>query len=353
MNAPNFVHPPVDDPRVIHWRKGEDEQNFGDYLSNYFLDRMLRYPKLEVDAFHLVGSVIDDNQIRRVLRHAGASDDGTVAFWACGIRDEAGIAPELKEQTLFFGVRGPISREALELPADTPLGDPGLLLPVIRPAPAEETPGRTYCIPHFLDTRSDAELLAMSGADDLLRPNVANNLAALETVIDAIASAEFVLSASLHGAIIACAYGRPFAFWDNGYLDLPLKWRDFSLSAGFEASFHTNIAEGRTAYEKHIEPHVSLPPLVPILDVCPFTIAPEMLLRALVVDGRLDGDQISEAVTCLDELAKGEEAERVQHYAIAEEYRARQRGAISQLARTGTRAVDSMKTVLRGLRRSR
>jgi hypothetical protein len=38
----------------------------------------------------------------------------------------------------------------------------------------------------------------------------------LSRLIDKIASASLVLAGSLHSAVVACAYGVPFAFYNSG-----------------------------------------------------------------------------------------------------------------------------------------
>jgi hypothetical protein len=299
----------LSDPRIRHWLKGEPRQNFGDYLSELLALRMLRHPKVEADAYHLVGSVIDEQFIRRALLQAvGDVRRGTIAFWGCGVRSEHGLSPALRERALIFGVRGPISRDALGLPADTVLGDPALLLPLIhQPRPSAETAGRTICVPHMRDPRSDADLLKMSGADMVVRAVCDNDLDSLGELLDRIIAADFVLSASLHGAIVAAAFGRPFAFWNNGHLDVPLKWRDFSLSIGVEAEFHETVEAGRAAYAG-FAPRLRRPPLAPLLEICPFSVRPSVLLRAHVADGRIAPADAAAAVAVLDEADAREDA---------------------------------------------
>jgi hypothetical protein len=287
------------DPRIQHWLKGQPRQNFGDYLSELMAVRMLRYPKVEADAYHLIGSVIDDSYVRRELLQLTGTESGTIAYWGCGVRSEEGLSPSFRKSALLFGVRGPISRTALKLPEDTVLGDPALLLPLIhRPDPAVDTAGRSICIPHMLDDRDDAELLALGGADMVVRPIVDGDFGSLHHLLDRIIAADFVLTASLHGAIVAFAFGRPFALWENGHLDLPLKWRDFALSVGFEATFQGSLREGRDAYAE-FAPGLKPLPLVPLLEVCPFAVRHSVLLRAFVADGHISAEAAAAAIDLL------------------------------------------------------
>ena len=138
------------------------------------------------------------------------------------MRNEEVIPAKVLARCSFHGIRGPLSRAQLNLPLDTALGDPALLLPIFHEVTRSDlTAGRTICVPHFNDTKSEEDLLALSGADIVVRAAVANDIGALCTAIDHIASASFVLAGSLHAAIIACAYDVPFGFWDNQFLDIP------------------------------------------------------------------------------------------------------------------------------------
>jgi hypothetical protein len=106
---------------------------------------------------------------------------------------------------------------------------------------------------------------------------VAPGVADLERWIDAIVSARFVLTASLHGAIVAVAYGRPFAFWDPGVVDLPFKWEDFAASVGVPCRFVSTVAEGLRCYEDELAESVALPSRLELLLHAPFLVRPELL----------------------------------------------------------------------------
>jgi hypothetical protein len=60
-----------------------------------------------------------------------------------------------------------------------------------------------------------------------------------------IAGAEFVLTGSLHGAILAQAYGIPWAAYDDGYVDAPPKWNDWAAYLGIRIEFIETLSEGR------------------------------------------------------------------------------------------------------------
>jgi hypothetical protein len=291
------------DPRINYFVKGAPTQNFGDYLPELLAKEFMLHPRVEADIYRLVGSVIDTTWILRDLRHTIGSRSGHVAFWCCGMRTNVALDPKVRAMCSFFGARGPLTRDLLNLPKDTPLGDPGLLAPLFhRPSNVPQYEGRVICVPHIQDLKSDAELLKMSGADLILRPEIAPTEGELRLILNKLASASFLLTGALHAAIIACAYGRPFAYWDNGHLDIPFKWQDFASSVNIPCTFVKNVSEGIKTYRNSIAPQLRIPPLSPILEVCPFFIRPSALLRALAHDGLLPIENARLAAQALEDL---------------------------------------------------
>jgi hypothetical protein len=278
-------------PKVKYWLKGKRIQNFGDYLSLLFL-RDLFYPTdVNAVSMRLVGSVLDDHVIPLDTKWSmfKASPHAPVVFWACGVRKPGGLNDENRKVSRILGVRGPLSIEDLKLDASTPMGDPGLLIPFLyEPRKVPELQGKTICLPHFHDLRTNDELVNISGCDQVLRPNIPNHPRHLYRTIDAIRAADFVLTASLHGAIIALAYGRPFAYWSNGLLDLPFKWEDFAASVSITKKFATNLEEGRVLYQRGISSQAKIPSLLPILSIAPFPIRLRPLLKVILKELSLD-----------------------------------------------------------------
>lgn len=354
MKNPAVATRTASDPRIRYWLKGQPLQNFGDYLSELLAVRLLRYPKVEADAYHFIGSVIDDRFVGGALQRVTGNDEGLVTFWGCGVRSERGIDPTLRKHAQFFGVRGPISRDALGLPEDTVLGDPGLLLPLIhRPDADVDTAGRTICIPHMFDERGDEELIALSGTEVVVRPTVDNSLDALSHLLDRIIAADFVLTASLHGAIVAFAFDRPFALWGNGHLDLPLKWRDFGLSVGFEPHFVPDLDKGRAAYAAVASQFVKRQ-LTPMLEVCPFSVRPSMLLRAMVLDGAISEEAAAPAMALLEGADLKEDVVQDGLLARSIAYRLGRDSMSAALTRWRRHVTDiSMRRIKRMLRRTR
>ena len=270
------------DTRIRYWTRGERFLNFGDFLSEFISSEALIAPIVKADIYRLIGSAIHGPLIEQDLKHlSGDGKKANIVYWGCGMRNSSPIPEQLKESCEFFGVRGPLTREALGLPTTMPIGDPGLLLPIIYKPNVSKMEGKTICIPHFSE-RNDSKIIEISGADELVSPAVQDR-GELQLLLDSIASADFVLCGSLHAAIVACAYDRPFAFWDTGFIDIPFKWADFAASLGIEAQFVSNVQEGLEFY-RGVRERIQKPKLSQIIGCCPFAVRPSILVKALFYD---------------------------------------------------------------------
>ncbi|MCB8879391.1 glycosyltransferase [Acidisoma cellulosilytica] len=268
------MHSPAEISKIHYWLQGRPKQNFGDFLTEFFLNSLFLPTPGEARGIHLIGSVMDDMFVA-----ADTEADHPVVFWGCGLRTPEGLSPERKAQANILAVRGPLSRSQLRLGALVPFGDPGFLVAALYdPRAASAFAGRSLCIPHFQDQRPDSELIALTGCDLVLRPNIDPRIEAIHQFIDAVAAADFVLTASLHGAVIAAAYRKPFAFWDSGAIDLPFKWEDLAASMGFDCAFQPDLDSARSWYSR-VEDQIQLPEAWRLLINPPLLIRPEALLR--------------------------------------------------------------------------
>jgi hypothetical protein len=180
---------------------------------------------------------------------------------------------------VFHAVRGPHTAEEFRLPANTPLGDPGLLIPFIYPKP-RELHGKSVVLPHFsrLDSPIARGMAASAGCDEQMasvtftaldrcthqrldlkgiltdlwqfREARTRNCASARSLIDRIAGASFVLTGSLHGAILAQAYGVPWAAFNDGFVDTPAKWDDWAAYLGVNFAFVRTLYEGREWWQE-------------------------------------------------------------------------------------------------------
>ena len=72
----------------------------------------------------------------------------------------------------------------------------------------------------------------------------------LRSAVRRIAGANFVLTGSLHGSIIAQAFGVPWAMYDDGYINAPAKWADWAAYLNTEIEPVRTIKDGRRWWEQ-------------------------------------------------------------------------------------------------------
>lgn len=102
--------------------------------------------------------------------------------------------------------------------------------------------------------------------------------------MERIAGADFVLSGSLHGAILAQAYGVPWAAYDDGYIDTPAKWLDWTAYLGIQIDFVTTLTEGQIWWRSQGH-HGVIRDLSPLLDAFPYPINSDTSSSLLAGDG--------------------------------------------------------------------
>jgi succinoglycan biosynthesis protein ExoV len=204
--------------QLIYYKKGRP--NFGDDLN------ALIWPALQPELF-----AEDDGR--------GFVGIGTIIGMKCGDIPElnvfsSGFGYDLLsnwegKQVHYHCVRGPVSAKALGLPETAALTDGAVLTPLVEGFPrAAANTAKTIVIPHFetLDFPGWEEAVAMAGYE-LVDPR-----GDPVSVIEKIAAAGFVLTESLHGAILADTYGVPWAaFAASGNFSVA-KWVDWTRSLG-------------------------------------------------------------------------------------------------------------------------
>jgi pyruvyltransferase len=237
------------------WRVLPRPAHLGDALSPFIVARTLE--ELLPQAMHrqpasrllAVGSI---------LNHARDGD----TVWGTGYN---GIKP--RHDYMFRNldvraVRGPETRRMLgELGVAAPpiYGDPGLLLP--RYVKARRTPRRGVLrIFHYAQRParlSGVRSLRTVGTD-------------FQAFADAVSSAKLVISSSLHGLILAEAYGTPAVWLADTSTETDSKYRDYYLGTGRDSFPRAESME---------EALGMAPPALFDLDA-----AQEILLRAFPVD---------------------------------------------------------------------
>jgi pyruvyltransferase len=213
---PTHIYPKVD---IYHWSPGNGSSNFGDHLNRVIVPRILqgynRTPEDEVASPHRLFA------IGSVMHYVGDGD----TVWGTGINGKIPLE-EIKARKMDVrAVRGPKTREImLDFGIDVPevYGDPALLLPVL----------------------FDGRFRRSVSTDFILIPNL-HDISNLEShskfvsplwgwnkVVDAILGADFVVSSSLHGIILADAFGVPARYLRMSETEAMFKYDDYAQGTG-------------------------------------------------------------------------------------------------------------------------
>ena len=242
----------------LYYWKSSDGVNFGDYLSSvivtkiaadhgFFIDEELAAPKRLL----AVGSIL----------HFARDDD---IIWGSGVNGKVDPQLHIFKRLDVRAVRGPLTRDFLRqrgITAPEIYGDPALLLPILLPERFkrdEFNAKGTWVVPNLHD------LAAVSGLKNVISP-----LQRWSKVIDKIINAEFIISSSLHGLVIADAFGVPCRYVRLSQIENTFKYNDYAQGVGrTEFVYTSSISE---AEEMGPMPPVTVN-VTPLLKACPFDI---------------------------------------------------------------------------------
>lgn len=197
---------------LIYWRPAWGK-NFGDELSPLLVERIL-------------GRRITRNEPRllaigSIIHFSGKNDH----IWGSGVNGKVlGRNQYIKKRPHVHAVRGPLTRQFLSkfgIVAPPIYGDPALLIPDYFPE-LTPTPSKEYVIvPHY------SEVSRFEGVANVIDPR-----SAPLPVIRKILNARFVISSSLHGLIIAEAFGIPARHLRVSKTEPDFKYIDYYLGTG-------------------------------------------------------------------------------------------------------------------------
>lgn len=247
----------------------EGGHNFGDYLMQligegiYLPVEWSRLQNSSCCKYVLLGSFICDHNLNLV-----AEQNKYPVIVGCGYRGEV-LSPRLVSQSSVLGCRGKHSQVALaEVGVNTDwVGDPAVILPLLIKKRRGKARDLVF-MPHINDPLRLQIKPTDIGCDRILQPSI-QDMAQLKEAVREISGASFVLAGSMHAAIIAYAYGVPFAFYatEGGYRDCPPKWADWlsSISSPYVTpAFFSDAAGGMNWYQQNMK-SFHPPKYVPIL----------------------------------------------------------------------------------------
>lgn len=204
---------------LFHWQPKTGEQNFGDHLSYVVVSRLLARHEMLLDEaarahkrLLAVGSIL----------HFAQNDD---VIWGSGINGKIHENKHTFSRLDVRAVRGPLTRTYLSgrgISVPEVYGDPVLLLPTLFPNRFKKAPRVENCfVPNLHD------LSATIGERNVVSPLLPWN-----QVVERILESEFVISSSLHGLIVAEAFGIPACYVRLSETEAIFKFEDYFQGTG-------------------------------------------------------------------------------------------------------------------------
>lgn len=242
--------------------------NWGDDINFFFLSKIfnksvVKASKKQPDNYCLIGSILCNGFV---------NNDTTV--WGSGIQVQGKLRYKPRK---VCAVRGPLTRkylinQGIECPEI--YGDPSLLLPYYY-NPDVPKKYKIGFIPHWSSLGSPIVRQFLN--DDRVHLIKLKNYDSWLSVIDEIVSCEYIVSESLHGLIMAEAYGIP-----NLWVDITLKhvydtkFHDFFLSLQADRQASVKVDKNLTV-EKALEllknyKKGKMVDLVKLVNACPIEI---------------------------------------------------------------------------------
>jgi pyruvyltransferase len=263
---------------VWYWKRANGGKNLGDFLGQ-FIPEQLSGKNCCFEPLHsgkqvhvCVGSVLQQK-----LHPA-------CCVWGAGfVAKPAGFPKGMK----IFAVGGPLSLQVLrthDYEGPIAVGDPALLLPFLL-APQDPEPAfELGIIPHYVDQATLGDRcpeLTMPQESMTLRACVLDiQTEDVRAFVGQLLKCRFIISSSLHGLILAHAYGIP-AVWvqfSNSVIGGRFKFLDYFMSVSVPPYEPCNFRHGTIHLDNLIElqyrtdicQHIVNFNPIPLLDACPF-----------------------------------------------------------------------------------
>lgn len=215
----------------LYWHRGAgrsdpNRQNFGDFLSPLIVEavskKKVEYAPLSHADMMAIGTILANEPKAKRFGFKRR-----VHIWGSGCGQEH---ESFSSRHYYHAVRGQETRARVEdgNALEAALGDPGLLCPGLISRPDKKW--HVGFVPHYLDQQLPEAQMFIHGNPEVKFINVFQS--PLDVLRD-IASCEFVVSSSLHGLIVADAFGVPNirARLSHGLID-ELKFTDYYSAFG-------------------------------------------------------------------------------------------------------------------------
>lgn len=223
-------------PLAAFWWHGKP--NFGDALNPDIISYVSRREVRWARAGH--AEIVGFGSIFHMVRKAVLEAKNPVYVWGAGLMQP--LPTDFVKYVAFQAVRGPITSSLLGLDSFVAMGDPGLLAPEaldVQAAPIKQW--KYGIIPHI----SQADLPIYTQLHQTLPNSKVINLLTndVRRTLKEISACEIILSASLHGLIVADALEIPNIWLEPQPLNKQSRFKffDYALSIGREMAAPVTI----------------------------------------------------------------------------------------------------------------
>jgi len=279
---------------IWYWKNGAHILNLGEQLApkivNHFGVECKEISKSQKHYDHeawgdrcifLIGSELVGHRFSKKTVYEEASCNN-LHVWGMGAGSDLNlknrVPSNVYKKIKIHAVRGPISQRIIRLGSDLPMGDPAFLMPEILPIDKNPSDNITY-VPHHSTlssvNRDVDDILNDIGANKYI--NIIFNKSHFQNVLEKLLSSKFVLTSTLHTAILCISYGVPWAPIQLsgevvGGKHHPLKWLDVMKWLNVpdeEFYFVKNYKEG-IAWWDTVGSKIKIPDLEPLVKSFPF-----------------------------------------------------------------------------------
>lgn len=205
---------------LLYFKRRKRPNNVGDHLSKVVFDFMLKNQRISRWQLHTIRFAFIGSVIQFIGAESHVFGSGFLS------KKSIEIFKKKKPKLTIHAVRGPLTANALhEMGYIVPkiYGDPAILLPLIYEVKSVKLHTLTI-IPHM----SKLVLYQTQYGENVLSPLTED----WKAFVDRICASNLVISASLHGIIIAETYGVPAVFLNDAESDDLFKYKDYYASTG-------------------------------------------------------------------------------------------------------------------------
>lgn len=193
------------------------KKNFGDQITPYLIEKITGEKPIHTTNFNRKIYFVCGSILKRKFNMKN------ICVWGSGFKK---WNESIRQQPDIRAVRGILTRKKIVdagYKCPEVYGDPAILLPRYY-SPDIEIKYKIGLIPHFVDKKE-------KWLNNYKDANIIDIQSDVETVIDEILKCNKIISSSLHGYIVAVAYGKQ-AFWvkSNNIKDVEFKFLDYISS---------------------------------------------------------------------------------------------------------------------------